>query len=62
MHGHYKKSDIGSHTDIAWTLSSFVVCKSAMLWYLAGSTLADVISMERRETIPTSTGTQIFRN
>jgi len=53
MHGYYKKSDIGTHTYITGTLS-FVVCKCAILGYMGGLTLADVISVEARVTyIPT---------
>lgn len=49
MHGYHKKSDIGTYTYIDWTRSFFVVCKSVILGYLAGSTLAEVISMEARK-------------
>lgn len=62
MHGYHKKSDIGTHTYyIAWTSSS-VVCKSAVLSYLASSTLADMISVEARRSqdLPTSIDIQIF--
>lgn len=59
MHGYHKKSDIGTHTYIAWTTSS-VVCKSAILRYLAGSTLADVISVEARETYLPLLGPRYF--